>query len=276
MEKLKGINKSIQYIPDEFCRDLEYFFTDIDDTVTTDGLLPVSSIEAVWALNKAGIKVVPITGRPAGWCDHIVRMWPVEGIIGENGAFYFSYDRGCSKVDRVYSLTEDERRQSLLGLERIRRRVLDEVPGCAVASDQDFRLFDLAIDYCEDVSPLEQFELDRIIDIIEEEKAVYKISSIHINCWYGQYDKVSCLRKFLRDKTGKSIEEHQKKIFFTGDSPNDEPIFGEMEYTGAVANIKKFLGTMKAYPSYIAVDESGAGFNEIVQALLEKRKKYMP
>ncbi len=273
MEKLKSKNNNIQEIPKQFCRDLEYFFTDIDDTLTTNGLLPSSSLEAVWALHEAGIKVVPITGRPAGWCDHIARMWPVEGVIGENGAFYFSYDRECLKVERVFNLSEDERLQSTERLLRIQRRVLEEVPGCAVASDQDYRLFDLAIDYCEDVSPLKQDELDRIVKIIEEEKAVYKISSIHINCWYGRYDKVSCLKRFLLDRTGKSIDEYQKKIFFIGDSPNDEPVFGELNYTGAVANIKKFLDSMKAHPLYLTSGESGDGFREMVQVLLGKRMK---
>ncbi len=275
MEKLKSKNNNIQEIPKQFCCDLEYFFTDIDDTLTTNGLLPSSSLEAVWALHEAGIKVVPITGRPAGWCDHIARMWPVEGVIGENGAFYFSYDRKNLKVERVYNLSEDERIQCIEGLLRIRRRVLEEVSGCAIASDQDYRLFDLAIDYCEDVSPLDQDALKRIIEIIEEEKAVYKISSIHINCWYGQYDKVSCLKRFLMDKTGKAVNEYQKRVFFVGDSPNDEPIFRELNYTGAVANIKKFLDSMKAHPLYLTSGESGNGFREMVQVLLEKRMKYL-
>ena len=61
---------------------------DIDDTLTTEGRLTAEAYAAVEALKNAGLIVVPITGRPAGWCDHIARMWPVDGVIGENGAFY--------------------------------------------------------------------------------------------------------------------------------------------------------------------------------------------
>ena len=78
---------------EDFDRRLEWFFTDIDDTLTSGGLLPPESFEALWMLHESGIRVVPVTGRPAGWCDHIARMWPVSGVVGENGSFFFRYDK---------------------------------------------------------------------------------------------------------------------------------------------------------------------------------------
>src|SRR5262249_57511345 len=62
---------------------------DIDDTITTDGKLTAAAYGALERLQAAGFRVVPITGRPAGWCDHIARMWPVDAVVGENRAFYF-------------------------------------------------------------------------------------------------------------------------------------------------------------------------------------------
>ncbi|HEV7820000.1 MAG TPA: HAD hydrolase family protein, partial [Burkholderiales bacterium] len=67
-------------------------FCDIDDTLTTGGKLTAAAYAALEALQRAGLLVVPITGRPAGWCDQIARMWPVHAVVGENGAFYFRYD----------------------------------------------------------------------------------------------------------------------------------------------------------------------------------------
>jgi len=67
---------------------------DIDDTLTTDGKLTAGAYTALERLHRARIRVVPVTGRPAGWCDHIARMWPIDAVVGENGAFYFLYSGG--------------------------------------------------------------------------------------------------------------------------------------------------------------------------------------
>ena len=72
-------------------------------TLTTDGQLPSASYNAMERLRDSGLAVVPITGRPAGWCDLIARLWPVDGVVGENGAFYFHYDRDNRKMRRYYA-----------------------------------------------------------------------------------------------------------------------------------------------------------------------------
>ncbi len=128
--------------------------TDIDDTLTLHGRLPSAAFDALWRLKSAGIKVVPITGRPAGWCDLIARQWPVDGVVGENGAFYFRYDDAAKKMIRVYAQSEEVRRANTSKLWDIARRVLKDFPGTAIASDQAYREIDVAIDFCEDVPPL--------------------------------------------------------------------------------------------------------------------------
>lgn len=264
--------KPVRELPESLCRTLEFIFTDIDDTITEGGKLPAKALEAVWKLCESGIKVVPVTGRPAGWCDHIARMWPVAGVIGENGAFYFSYDESQRKVIRKYSQSKETREEGRKKLEKIQRRVLAEVPGSGIASDQDFRIADLAVDFCEDVDPLDDASVDRICRIAEEEGAVCKISSIHVNCWYGEYDKLTCFNLFLRDFTGKSLDEMQEKILFTGDSLNDEPMFAKLANTIAVSNIKRFLDRMNNYPAFITEGESASGFYEAAEIILSKRK----
>jgi len=276
MKEYENAIKNIQDISAKFCKNLEYFFTDIDDTITNNGLLPASSLNQIWKLHDSGIKVVLITGRPAGWCDHFARMWPIDGVIGENGAFYYSFDRKNLKFERVYYLSEQERLENRKKLNKVRERIIKEVPSCGIASDQDFRLFDLAIDCCEDVKRIKDKDFNKVFKILREENAMYKVSSIHINCWYGDYDKVSCLRKYLENKAGKSIKAMQEKIFFTGDSPNDEPIFKEMKYTGAVANINNFLDKLDFYPYFVASKDTSEGFKEIVNVILNKRKEDLP
>jgi len=261
----------ISSIPRSFCNDLEYLFTDIDDTITTNGMMPAGALEDIWKLSKAGVKVVLVTGRPAGWCDYFARMWPVAGIIGENGAFYFSYNRNKKKMMRVYLQTAIERQADQDGLERISSRVLSEVPGAGISADQPFRIADLAIDFCEDVPPLGEESINKICRIIEEEGAVYKVSSIHINCWFGDYDKLTCFDRFLMDFTGSSLENMQEKVIYIGDSPNDEPMFRKLKHTAAVNNIVNFLDRMEYYPVYKSSRDSGDGFKEIIDTILTKR-----
>jgi len=264
----------IRDIPIDLCRNLKIFFTDIDDTITSSGLLTVESFTALCQLHEAGIEVVTVTGRPAGWCDHIARMWPVAAVIGENGAFYYSYDREARKMRRVHLISERDRVEGREKLGRVRQRVLKEVPACRIAADQPFRITDLAVDFCEDVvPPLSSEDVEAICSIIEEEGAAYKISSIHINCWYGNFDKVTGVRRFLADGgQDLSSAEVQDSILFAGDSPNDEPMFAALRHSIAVANIRTFLKRLHHFPAYITEKESAEGFSEAARTILKKRR----
>src|SRR5512146_2865731 len=135
---------------------------DIDDTLTTDGRLTAAAYAALEALQRANLLVVPITGRPAGWCDHIARMWPVDAVVGENGAFYFRYDAKARKLEKRFLDDEATRAEKRARLKRLGEKILAAVPGAALASDQLYRESDLAIDFCEDVPPLPAAGVDRI------------------------------------------------------------------------------------------------------------------
>lgn len=263
----------IKDIDEGFCKRLSIFFADIDDTITTRGKIPASTFQAMWELKKNGIRFVPVTGRPAGWCDMIARMWPVAGVVGENGAFYYAYDEENRKFIRRYVDSDEKRAESRKKLQRLRERVLAEVPGCGIASDQEFRTADLAIDFCEDVERLPDEKIKRICEIAAEEGTTAKISSIHVNCWYGDYNKVSCFNTFINDFTGKTLDELQDEIIYAGDSPNDEPMFKALKHSVAVANIRNFLDIIESKPRYITENESGEGFSEAVKIILEKRNR---
>ena len=128
-------------------KNIDFVLTDIDDTLTHNGRLPADAFVAMERLRAAAIRTLPITGRPAGWCDHIARMWPVDGLVGENGAFYFRYDDRLKKMQRRYFRSEGQREADRRKLEKIRLEVLEKVPGCQVASDQAYLEADLAIDF---------------------------------------------------------------------------------------------------------------------------------
>jgi HAD superfamily hydrolase (TIGR01484 family) len=265
------VPRPIAEIPKEACGRLEWFFTDIDDTLTTDGMLPASSYGALWKLEKAGISVVPVTGRPAGWCDHIARMWPVAGVVGENGAFWYSYDRENRRMTRRHSTAAPEASADRERLAAIARRVLREVPGSGIAADQPFRISDFAVDFREDVPPLDDAGIEAICAILKEEGVRFKVSSIHVNFWLGDFDKLSCLRGFVEEKTGSAFESLGGCMAFIGDSPNDEPLFAGVPLSIAVGNLRDHLHRISRLPRYITTARCAAGFSEAVSVILGKR-----
>lgn len=263
----------VSNLPDEIARDLIGILTDIDDTLTTDGALPAAAYAALERLQESGLAVVPITGRPAGWCDMIARFWPVAGVVGENGAFYFRYDRGTRTMVRRFAADAEERAQNRQRLQTVGRRILAEVPGAAIASDQLYREADLAVDFCEDVAPLPVESVNRIVALFGEAGAVAKVSSIHVNGWYGAYDKLSMTRMFVREAFGLDLDTARNRFVFCGDSPNDAPMFAFFPFACGVANVMAFAGRMTAMPAFVASGRGGAGFVEIADRILAARQK---
>jgi HAD superfamily hydrolase (TIGR01484 family) len=250
----------------EFQSKVQFLLTDIDDTMTDEGQLGDEAYQAAWDLHRAGIKVVPITGRPAGWCEMIARLWPVAGVVGENGGFYFRYH--AQKMCRHFVFDESTQYENRKKLELIREEILRTIPGTGIASDQFCRLMDLAIDFCEDVPPLPEKEVDRIIEVFKKHGAQAKVSSIHVNGWFGQYDKLSQTLNFLKTEFGLSAEQAKIQCAFSGDSPNDEPMFAYFPHSFAVANIKVFEHRLKNKPTYVAEKKGGHGFAQIAKVLL--------
>lgn len=246
-------------------------FTDIDDTLTSDGRLPAAAYEALERLDAAGLSVVPITGRPAGWCDMIARFWPVAGVVGENGAFYFSYRREEKRMVQRFFATDEERRRNRARLTELREVILREVPGTGIASDQLYREADLAIDVCEDVPPLPKAAVDRVLDLFASAGAIAKLSSIHVNGWFGDYDKLAMSRIFARDILGIDLDEDRERIVFVGDSPNDGPMFDFFPLSFGVANVLDFKDAVKQLPSFVARGRGGEGFVEVADLVLAAR-----
>jgi len=265
--------RPISEFPADTAARITTVFADIDDTLTTDGRLPAAAYRALEELFNAGFNVAPITGRPAGWCDLIARLWPVHGVVGENGAFYFAYDAKSRKMRRVYFADKGERAKNSNRLAHVQTRVLAEVPGCAISADQPYREADLAIDFSEDVTPLDAAAVARIQEIFEEEGAVAKVSSIHVNGWYGDYDKLSMSRRFANEVLGFNLDAEKSRVVFCGDSPNDAPMFSYFPNSCGVANVADFVGQIACKPTWITAKKGGEGFVELAQKLLTTRMK---
>jgi HAD superfamily hydrolase (TIGR01484 family) len=259
----------IDQLPPEIKKTIQYVLTDIDDTLTFKGRLPAHVFGSMERLQKAGIKVVPITGRPAGWCDHIARMWPVDAVVGENGAFYFAYDEGRRKMIRRYFKDEKQRIEDRGKLKDLQKIILENVPGCALSADQVFREADLAIDFCEDVPPLPMEAVKQIKKYFEDAGAEAKISSIHVNGWFGNYDKLSMTRILFEERFSTELSQVQDSVVFCGDSPNDAPMFHYFQNSVGVANILDFTDRLDHPPTWVTKQPGGHGFTEMVELLFK-------
>jgi HAD superfamily hydrolase (TIGR01484 family) len=257
--------------PGEARRHIRGVFCDIDETLTTGGRLTAEAYAAMERLERAGLQVVPITGRPAGWCDHIARMWPVAAVVGENGAFYFRYDRAARAMKRAYADGDGARAANRERLRAIGAEIVQAVPGCAVAADQHYRETDLAIDYCEDVARLPRVAVDRIVALMEARGLTAKVSSIHVNGWFGAYDKLAATQRLMREEFRVDLDAVRDSYAFVGDSPNDAPMFAFFPHSIGVANIRDFAGQLAHEPRYVTVSSAGAGFREVADLLLAAR-----
>lgn len=255
----------------EFKNKIKFVLSDLDDTITKGGRVPSESYSALWKLHDSGVKPIIVTGRPAGWCEMMARTWPIDGVIGENGAFFFRYTN--KQMKRFFATSPDSIEDQTSKLEVIKNEILQKVPNCKISSDQFCRMFDLAIDICEDILPLSKQETQEIISIFEKHGAQAKLSSIHVNGWFGSYDKLTMARHVLSHEFGLSSEQIQSQCVYSGDSPNDEPLFSFFENSVGVKNIEPYLSMLKSKPQYITVHEAGEGFQELANKIIELNRR---
>jgi len=256
--------------PRESLARLRWVLADIDDTLTTEGRLTARAYAALEALAEAGLHVVPVTGRPAGWCDMIARLWPVAAVVGENGALWYAYDHVERRMRRHHVQDAAERTAARARLEALATEAMAAVPGAAIAADQPFRLFDLALDFCEDAGPLPLAAAERIAVLFRAGGAEAKVSSIHVNAWIGHWDKLAGLRHLFAT-LWRPLETVLREVAYVGDSPNDVPVFAALPLSVGVANLRPFLSAMTALPAYVTEAEAGAGFAEFADAVLAAR-----
>ena len=243
-----------------FCPDV--LFTDVDETLTWNNRLPAETFAALENLHQAGIKVIPVTGASAGWCDCMIRTWPIETIIGENGSFYFNQE-STGRLSRRYALAENERYINNLKLQRLKKRVLEEFSQACETTDQAYRETDIAFDIGQD-QQVERSEAAKITRFCRESGYEAKMSSIHINVWCGRYSKSSMAMKWLETHQIK-----QDRAIFIGDSPNDESMFESFRMTVGVSNISPYIVEMKSVPTFVTTKPGGYGFTQLADAILK-------
>lgn len=257
-------------MPGDVRRAIRGVLSDIDDTLTSGGLLGGAARRALSRLRAAALPVVAISGRPAGRCEEMLREWPIEAVVGENGGVWMRRDAGGA-IQRHFDADAGERAAQRGRLLSIAARILDAVPAAALATDQPQRETDVAIDWAEHVGPLPSSDVDRVVTMLHAAGLNTAVSSIHVHGWFGAHDKLATTRALFAESYGIDLATERERFVYVGDAPNDAPMFAFFPNAVGVANLRRFLARIPTPPAYITTREAGAGFAELVDALLAGR-----
>lgn len=252
-------------------------FTDIDDTLTTDGAITPDALQALHDLRTAGLVVIAITGRPVGWSAPFVAQWPVDAIVAENGAVLLQNKKslcglinGAQLLSKTYQQDAHTRKLNVIRMQQVVQRVQREVPAARPAQDSAGRETDMAIDHSE-FTTLPTHEIEQVVAIMQREGMTATVSSIHINGWFGTHNKLEGARWAIHTLYGRDLDAELQAWVYVGDSTNDQLMFEAFPHSVGVANVRRFQAQLAHLPRYITDSERGAGFAEVAQAVLFAR-----
>ena len=254
-------------------------FTDIDDTLTTNGAITPDALAALRGLKVAGIKVIAITGRPVGWSEPFAVSWPVDAIVAENGAVLLrkKHQSGLSPMEyhseqllKSYRQGDSDRAKNYARMQQIGLQILREVPGTVLAQDSPGRETDMAIDHSE-FTQLSTEKIAQVVAIMQAEGMTATVSSIHINGWFGEHNKLSGARWAVQELFGGDLYAEMDSWAYVGDSTNDQLMFEAFANSIGVANVRRFEAQLAHLPRYITNGERGAGFAEVAATVLSSK-----
>ena len=243
-------------------------YTDIDDTLTTDGAITPDAFAALRRLRDAGLHVVAITGRPMGWSEPFARDWPIDAIVAENGGVALFRDGDALRIE--YAQDASTRTRNAERLRETASRVLAQVPGSSLARDSAGRVTDIAIDHAEHAH-LAAPQVAEVVATMEAAGMNVTVSSIHVNGWFGEHTKLSGARWIAERLYGRALEPEITQWVYVGDSTNDQQMFGHFPLSVGVANLMEFAAQLTTWPTYLTAAARGAGFAEVANRLLNTR-----
>jgi HAD superfamily hydrolase (TIGR01484 family) len=254
--------KDLALAPRSTFASVRFVLTDMDETLTYRGRLSARTYDALERLQRAGVKVIPATAAPAGWCDQMARMWPVDCVISENGGLFIQRDGERGVIRSFWH--SDEKRQTISDqLAAIGRHIRQVIPSAMLADDQPFRLTSLAF-----AQP--DSEADRQILMTAMRKAGLNVAvnNLWILGWIGAYDKLAMARRVMTDVYGVNIDADRDAVLYCGDSTNDAPMFGFFRQTVGVSSVRRYLPEIPIPPNWITKGPGGDGFVEVADAVI--------
>ena len=260
---------SLSHWPAQARAEITGIFTDIDDTLTTDGAITPDALQALAALKAAGLAVVAITGRPVGWSEPFALAWPLDAIVAENGAVALRRN-GAGGLDKLYQQDAATRAANYARMQQVLAHIEATIPGARRATDSAGRETDIAIDHSE-FTQLSDAQIDKVVLAMRHEGMHATVSSIHVNGWYGEHNKLEGARWIVRQLWGRNLDAERQRWAYVGDSTNDALMFQAFAHSVGVANVARFVPHLSHLPRYVAQGERGAGFAEVARAVLEQK-----
>lgn len=249
---------------------VRFVLTDMDDTLTHRGRLSARTYDAIERLRDGGIPVLPVTAAPAGWADQMARMWPVDGVIAENGGLFLRRTAD-GDVEHRFWHGKEERTVAAGRLERLRQTIHADIPEVELASDQPFRLCSLAFRI-----PSDPGLRTALVRHFKAAGAEVTVNSLWVLGWFGGYDKLGMARRVMRDIHGLDIDATPDAVAYAGDSVNDAPMFAHFPTSVGVSTVIDFLSDIPRPPAWITRGPGGDGFVELADALLAARDRQEP
>lgn len=239
-------------------------FSDLDGTLSTHGQIEASTYAILEKIAHAGIPVILVTGRPAGWGQAFAGLWPVAAVVAENGGV--SFFRQGQTLQKVYgvpaaSLPEWRRRMQVAAVD-----VMNEVPGARLSSDSKYREVDLALDWNEEAH-LSRDEAERAVTMLRQRGFGAVRSSVHVNFGPPTFDKLSACKVLVAKVLGGDPADLSPYVY-VGDALNDATMFAGFEKSIGVANTRKWWDELAHKPRYLTQSEEGAGLREVVDHIL--------
>ena len=244
-------------------------FTDIDDTLTTEGAITADALQSLLDLKAAGLHVVAITGRPVGWSEPFATAWPLDAIVAENGAVALLPSTNGA-LDKRYQQDASTRVANYACAQHVLARIECEIAGALRANDSSGRECDIAIDHSE-FAHLNDAQIDAVVALMRRAGMHASVSSIHINGWYGEHNKLEGARWIVRELWQRDLDAEMHRWAYVGDSTNDQLMFEAFDNSIGVANIARFVPQLAHLPRYVTRGERGAGFSEVARAMLADR-----
>ena len=280
--------KPLAQWPVDSRRAIRGVFTDIDDTLTNDAHIAPEALQALGDLKAAGLTVIPITGRPIGWCEPFMAgtngpAWPVDAMVAENGAVAFVPGAANAVTSQInlqrssdmrealskqYQQSAEVRTANRLRMDAIAAQVCAEVPGMELSRDSAGRETDLAFDYAEFAHHSPE-TVQRVLALLQNHGMQTTVSSIHIHGCFGDFNKWTGACWIVRELIGRDLSTELDQWVFVGDSGNDQAMFQHFTHSAGVANIARFVPQLSHLPTYVTPSARGAGFAEVARAILE-------
>lgn len=260
--------KSLDRLTAEDVKPLRGLLFDLDDTLLSHGVLTRDAYDALWRLRHAGMRLIAVTGRPSGWGELLVRQWPIDAAVTENGVIALIKEGRI--VERIDPCSPDERRSRRMRLASLVDRVKERVPEVRLADDVDARVSDIAWDIGERVH-LPASRVERLAECVREAGARTTRSSVHLHATYDGGDKASGVVGLLCDRFDEDSGAALHRYAYVGDSTNDAACFAAFRVAFGVANVRAYVAKLALPPRFVSEHAMGKGFAEVADAILARR-----